>query len=247
MTFTHGQASLGGVSGSRQRTGMSVDFLRVPDGHWVYAIEMGEKTDVPCWLALWSIGPDGAGATTNVFDECDGDQPTSRSIHVAAFNHATTAADVAGANYTQISIGSLNLTELVVDAAQGIAGLFDSSENAVPLPVLDNRKIYGLTELAICQNSGSLRMKGLRIRGATLEETGGSRLGTDPITYVIAGTTQESTESFERPNCNDWQSYSSCSAGEVIVGVNVQHGEAPGDKRQIMGLSAQCAPIDIVE
>ncbi|MEM7786748.1 MAG: hypothetical protein AAF594_03365 [Bacteroidota bacterium] len=243
-TFSHGQGSLAGVSGSRQRAGMLMTPLRVPDGHWVYAIEMGERADVPCWLALWSFGPDDAPEATHVFDECDGDAPTARSLHVAAFHRAETPAEVEAANYVQVSLGGTNLTTMTVEAARGLASLFDNSTAATPLPVLASGEPYALSRLAICQNSGSLRMKGLRVFGVTLDASG-PRVATESIMATVQGIESLATETFERPNCTDWQETRACPNGQVLVGLNVQHGEAPGDRRQVMGLSPYCAPIDV--
>ena len=238
----HGALHIARISGTDH--GIEADLV-VPDGGWVYGIEIGERADVPCHIALrWAtIDDDDIALASNVLTLCHG-QPTSRSLTSVGFNYRESYDEwVSGMAGTLLFGGPLGLNIL----ANTAMGAFDNSVPRHPLPYLDNANndLVALKGLKVCQRNSNDRMKGLAVRGVTLRD-GGSRFNTRPIRR--GGRWQE--PSFERPNCNDWDDMEVCPSGQVMVGVRIE-GEATGGmvngrpRLNIEGLAPICTRLQI--
>lgn len=83
---------------------------------------------------------------------------------------------------------------------------------------------YAIRGLQVCQRRQNGRLKGVKERSAAVTPTGfANRNGLG----------------FERPNCNDWQNWVDCPAGQLAVGLVVhREGEV------IQGLALRCRAVE---
>lgn len=218
----------------------------VPDGGWVYGIEIGEKSDVPCHLRLrWAtIDDDNITVASTIASSCHGN-PTSRSMTAVGFNYRNTYEEWSGTWTETLTLGGGPLGLNLIGNA--IASAFDNSTPRYPLPYLSepNNPPVALKGLKMCQRNRNDRMKGIAVRGVTLQKNrANGRFDTRPI--------QENGRwvepSFERPNCNDWDDMEVCPNGEVMVGVLIR-GERNGNyvsarpRMSIEGLAPICSRL----
>lgn len=241
-----GHGTLTTVRTSGTDAGIDVDYV-VPDGGWVYGIELGERSDVPCHLELkWAtIDDDDITVATTPITACHG-TPTRRSLTSVGFNYVNSYEEWSGTWLETFTIGGGPLGLNLI--ANSIAGAMDNSVPRHPLPYLNDsgRSLVGLKGLQMCQRNSNDRMKGLRVRGVTLRD-GGTRFNTRPI-RTNSGAWQQ--PSFERPNCNDWDDMEVCPNGQVMVGVRVrgeQNGNYVGSRPRVSieGLAPICTRLQI--
>ncbi|MEO0559440.1 MAG: hypothetical protein AAF170_14790, partial [Bacteroidota bacterium] len=84
--------------------------------------------------------------------------------------------------------------------------------------------------LRACLNGRGTRIKGVRLFGSTINQDDDGDVRRDPALK----------RDFERPNCNTWKTKRTCSAGEVIVGLDIHH-----DASSIKGLAPKCASVTV--
>ncbi|GAB5537215.1 MAG: hypothetical protein Rubg2KO_34640 [Rubricoccaceae bacterium] len=95
--------------------------------------------------------------------------------------------------------------------------------------------------LEVCQRNSNDRMKGLRVRGVRLSNTGGATIRTRPHRRDNGQWYQPK---IERTNCNDWDDMVMCPNQQVVVGVRIEGRDMGyGDRAQIQGLAPICAPL----
>lgn len=241
----HGTRSTARVSGTDH--GLNFEVV-VPDGGWVYGIELGEKSDVPCHLRLrWAtIDDDEISVASSIASACHGN-PTSRSMTAVGFNYRTSYDEWAGTWTETFTVGGGPLGLNLIGNA--IADAFDNSIPRYPMPFLNrtNNPPVALKGVKVCQRNSNDRMKGLAVRGVTLQrDAANGRFNTRPVRT----NGRWSEPSFERPNCNDWDDMEVCPNGEVMVGVRVE-GERNGNflanrpRMSIEGLAPICARLMI--
>jgi hypothetical protein len=80
-----------------------------------------------------------------------------------------------------------------------------------------------ISGIRICQRRQNDRLKGARVRTGHL---------------VPDGLEPASEPNFERPNCNDWQSWALCTQGQVATGIVVHTAEAG-----ITGIALKCSDV----
>ncbi|MEM1056043.1 MAG: hypothetical protein AAGI52_10990 [Bacteroidota bacterium] len=246
--------SISGTTGTHSETVMA------PGDGWIYGIEMGERSDQPCYLGIWATeGTAPAPGYPVAFDRCDGDVREG-SVAALGFEKANNREDWRRARRI---LTSLTLHVPIYSEVRSIGLLFsaafDNSNPAPPLPVVGDAPV-ALDGVGICQRNSNDEMKGLRIHGSRLD-LDGSRVETSPIVTTSAQTAGGVTipagarvnEEFKRPNCSanngGWKPIRTCAANEVLVGLDI-HYKFPGitgnqDRARITGLAPKCARVTI--
>ena len=232
----HGRVSTAELSGTNLSGGVP---LMVPDGGWVYGIELGERSDQPCHLVLkWAtIDDDEIVLAETPFSDCYG-EPTSRSVTALGFSYADTRDEWILGGWELLYTGTFHASI----AANAIAQAFDNSVPRNPRPIMDG-KLVGLKGLQVCQRNRNDELKGLAVRGVTLEPTP-TRFNTRPIRNPNNSWMRPE---FGRPHCNDWDDMEVCPNGQVMVGVHVERERSNGQraKSKIKGLAPMCARLQI--
>ncbi|MEM6287486.1 MAG: hypothetical protein AAF845_10045 [Bacteroidota bacterium] len=244
------------VSGT---TGEHRETLMAPGNGWVYGVEIGEKSDQPCYLGIWATeGTAPAPGFPVAFDRCDGDV-NDGSVAALGFEQGRNREDWRRARRaaTALAIGIPIYSEVRAVGAL-FSTAFDNSNPAPPLPVYEGVPA-ALDGIGVCQRNSNDEMKGLRIHGATLDLSG-SRIGTDPIVttsaQAVGGVTipagSRRNEEFRRPNCSHnnggWQPIRTCRADEMLVGLDIHYKFPSIGNRQrarITGLAPKCARVTI--
>lgn len=223
-----GTTRISGNGDDRVRT------LTAPDGAWLIAIRMAERSDDPCYVEAfyttegYVTGPDrdeSIGDTYLTFDECGENGPT---------------------------LASRNLVSMGIENNPPLIG-------GEPYAFNGDDELVGITTLQVCQRSSNDLVKGIAITGVTLD-LGRTPVGTTPYTqevyYAPSPTqlaqgqtepypvTQPVTHGFTRPNCNDWKAERSCSDGKVAVGLEIHYDKRNSGRSQITGLALKCAELD---
>lgn len=223
-----GTTRISGNSDDRVRT------LTAPDGAWLIAIRMAERSDDPCFVQAfyttedYVTGPnrdESIGDTFLEFDQCGDNGPT---------------------------LASRNLISMGIENNIPIVG-------GEPYAVNGDGELVGITTLQVCQRSSNDLVKGLAITGVTLD-LGQTPVGTSRYTEEVAEpptaaqlaqgqtspqvVTRPVTHRFTRPNCNDWKAERSCSNGKVAVGLEIHYDKRNSGRSQITGLALKCAELD---
>lgn len=227
------------------------ETIMAPGNGWVYGLEMGEKADQPCHLAIWSVeGSARPPSVPTTFSRCAGDV-NNTSVKTLGFEYARTSN---AWNALREYGPSMALGIPIYSEIRAIGGLLALSNAHPPAPFIDGVPV-ALDGVGICQRSSNDELKGLRAHGATLNTTGAA-VATSPIATtaqeVVAGVTipagARRNAEVKRPNCNSWQAIRTCAANEVLVGLEV-HFKRPfvgnPQRARITGLAPICATVTI--
>lgn len=210
--------------------------LVVPDGGWVYGVEIGELSDEPCHFnLLWATIDNGEFAfSERPFSQCFTSGPSRHSLMRVGMAAYDTRAEWV---LTWPEIGVIGPVGAMI---VGTIGSFDNSSPRYPSFATSDGNPYALKGIGICQRDGNDKMKGINVRGVTLHR-GPDRLNTTRV-QTSPGNWIEDT--FERPNCNDWQPMQMCENGQVVIGARLFY-ELMGAraKAQIKGVAPICTRL----
>ncbi|MEE4278843.1 MAG: hypothetical protein V2I82_10300, partial [Halieaceae bacterium] len=206
---------------------------------WLVGIAMAEESDDPCLITIFSANRQFVEGP-NKFRQVDGDGSSRGQSDTLDL-----CTDGAGSFYSR-RILAFRKTNYDVTPDYPYAHL--SSEVESP---------YALNSLQVCQRSRNDYVKGLRVKGVTLDLES-SPVATGQITRKVAYIPSNEeiargemprlvsvvdSREFERPNCNRWAAESRCPADYVGVGVDVHYDMNNKGRALIKGLSLRCAQL----
>lgn len=232
----HSGQDVRGTSGTSSSSFETFDLV-VPDGGWVYGIEIGELSDEPCHLnLLWATIDNGEFAfSERPFSQCYSAEPTRHSLTRVGMAAYDTHSEWV------LSWPELGVVGPIGAMIVGTIGAFDNSAPRFPSFATSDGDPYALKGIGICQRDGNDKMKGISVRGVTLRR-GSNRMNTRPVQDADDAWIEDT---FQRPNCNDWQPTRSCANGEVVVGTRLFYEYTNGarKKAQIKGLAPICTRL----
>jgi hypothetical protein len=230
----------------------NMETILAPGNGWIYGLEIGEKSDQPCYLGIWSVeGAAPAPGFPTAFLRCDGDV-NQTSVKTLGFEYARTSN---AWNALRQYGPTMAMGLPIYSEVRAIGGLLALSNAHPPAPIIDGTPV-ALDGVGICQRSSNQELKGLRAHGSSLITTG-ARVTTAPIVtteaQVVSGATIPAgvrrNAQTDRPNCNSWKEIQTCPADQVLVGLDV-HYRLPtvGNQKRarITGLAPKCARVNIL-
>ncbi|MEM1115087.1 MAG: hypothetical protein AAF845_00450 [Bacteroidota bacterium] len=240
------------VSGSTARRGAT---LRAPNGAWVYGISLGERADNPCYLSLWwaRLVDGDIHLGLSEFQRCNRGGPTNISLTSVGMNTVPSwdeyLADLGGIPtvdglgqaryvYPLALISTPGFAVLhPVETYQNIGAMFNGGTPRYPI-FHRGDDLTALKSLQVCHNDNNQEMKGLSVRGVTVDLQRRPNARTRPIRRSNG---QWDTDGAYRPNCDDRQPVRACPNQQVIVGTTIRFD--PGTNAKIKGLAPICAAL----
>lgn len=241
-SFHHTSVSTLPISGVRARRGHA---LRAPDGAWVYGISIGERADNPCYLSLWwaRVVDSEVRLGVSEFQRCN-NGPTNISLTSVGMNTVPSWDEYLDGWPTDsgnlLADGNMTLVMSIahpVETYQNLAAMFNGGTPRYPLLVRDDN-LTALKSLQVCHNDNNQEMKGLSVRGVTVNLRHTPNARTRPIRDSYG---QWDSDGAYRPNCDDRQPVRACPNQQVIVGTTIRFD--PGHNARIKGLAPICASL----
>ena len=154
--------------------------------------------------------------------------------------------------YVTIRTENINDSGKKLDLKKDFCGKKEKS-SAIEVEYSDAKyeKRVFVTGTSVCMNNDNTRVKGLRIRGAQLSDTGDlvdlkAQTVPDhkgPMPAHNTGPTSMPTD--DRANCNNnWKKWAECPGGQIATAA-ILHFEAGKEPRSLTGIALECRRVGL--